>query len=134
MQRPRALDLVELALDAPDPLLDLSPIGFDLGLAGSAEKAETAALAFQVGPGTNQPAFLIGEMRKLHLQCAFLRTRALAEDFKDQPGPVDDLRVPGLLQVSLLHRRERRIDEHETGLLRPPAAFDLFSLLLPGKR
>ncbi len=72
-------------------------------------------------------------MRKLDLQRAFLGARALAEDFEDQPGAVDDLRVPGLLQIALLHRRERAVDEHEAGFLRAHDAFDLLDLALAEK-
>ena len=113
MQLAGALDLVELGLDARDAVLDDAPVGFDLRLARPAEKAEAAALALKMRPGAHQPAFLVGEMRELDLQRAFARARAAAENFQDQAGAVDDFGVPGLLQIALLHRRDRAIHDHD---------------------
>ena len=115
MQLAGAFDLVEFAFDARDALFDHAPVGFELRLARAAEKAEAAALALEMGPGANQPAFLIIEMRVLDLQRPFPCARAPAEDFQDQAGAIDDLRVPGLFQIALLHRRNRAIHHHHGG-------------------
>ena len=50
MQAARFLHPFEVTLDAGDAFLDEASVGFDLGLAGTAEKAETAPLALQMGP------------------------------------------------------------------------------------
>src|SRR5581483_4362570 len=93
-------------------------------------KSKTAALSLQVRPGAHKPAFLIGEMRELHLQAALAGMRPLPEDFQNQPGAVDDLRVPCLFQIALLHRRERGVDEHESGVMRTHDAGEFFHLAL----
>ena len=96
----------ELFLDLVDALADQAAVGFDLAFAGAAEKAEAAALAFEMGPAAcTRRGTLIGQMRELDLQPAFARLRALAEDFQDQRGAVEHLGAPGLLQIALLYRR-----------------------------
>ena len=81
MQRARALDLFEVALQADDLVADHATVAFELAFAGTGQEAETAALALQVRPGANEPAFLVAELRQLYLQAPFGRARARAEDF-----------------------------------------------------
>ena len=109
--------LLQLLLQLDDAFADQAPVGFDLCLAGAAEEAEAAALAFEVGPRPHQARALILQMRQFDLECAFLGGGALAEDVQDQPGAVDHLAGPGALQVALLHRRQRRIDDRDGDLL-----------------
>src|SRR5208282_6861763 len=95
MQFARALHLGKLGLDLGETFLDQAPVGFELGLAGPAEKAEAAALALEMGPGPHQPAFLVGQMRMLDLQRTFAGACAPAKNFKDEAGAVEHLGVPG---------------------------------------
>ncbi|MNL26456.1 hypothetical protein D3C87_1479840 [compost metagenome] len=55
-------------------------------------------------------------MRKIDLQRAFLGGGTAAEDFEDQARPVDDLGIPLLFKIALLHRGQRMIDDHQTGI------------------
>jgi hypothetical protein len=41
-----------------------------------------------------------------------------AEDFENQPGPVNDFRVPGPLEIALLYRRQRGVDDNNGYFLR----------------
>ena len=117
MQGAGLADMLQLLADDVDALAEQPPVGLDLRLAGTAEKAEAAALPLEVGPGADQPALLIDEMGELDLQAPFPRPRALAEDFEDQPGAVEHLDVPRRLEIALLHRRQRMIDDHQAGIL-----------------
>ena len=69
-------------------------------------------------------------MGEFDLQRALARPRPFAEDFEDQPGPVDDLGLERLLEIALLHRRERAIHDDEFGLLVLDARGDLLDLAL----
>src|SRR5262249_39574909 len=104
---------------------------FELTFAWAAEEAETATLALQVGPALHEAATLISQMGQFDLEPAFLRRRAPTKDFEDQPGAVEHLGVPRLLQVTLLHGRQRAVADDDAGLKRLHEAGDLIDLAGP---
>ena len=115
VQAAGAADAGQLLLDPDDPLGDPAAVELELALAGTAQEAEAAALALEMGPGADQARALVGERRQLDLEHALAGVGALAEDLQDQPGAVDDLGLPQPLEVALLHRRQRGIDHDQLG-------------------
>src|SRR5690606_487036 len=113
MQRAGAHDRFKLTLDLQYLVLQQASVGFDLRFTGATEESATTALALKVGPASDQTAFLIIQMRQFDLQGTFLGVRTLAENFENEPRTVDDLDVPFLFQIALLHRRQRMIDDDQ---------------------
>lgn len=92
-------------------------VGLELRLAGAAQ-ADPALLAFEVGPGADQPRRQVLQLRELHLQLAFVAARALREDVEDQAGAIDHAPVQRALQIALLRGRERMIEDDDVDLVR----------------
>ena len=67
-------------------------------------------------------------MSELDLQRALAGAGAGAEDFQDQAGAIEHLGVPRLLEIALLHRRERAIDYDQARLHALDKAGDLRDL------
>src|SRR5262245_1834656 len=116
METARAAHLLQLLADAVDAFADDAAIGLDLGLARATEKAEAAALAFEMRPRPNQPALLVDEVSELDLQAPFPRPRSPAEDLENESGAIQHLRSPCRFEIALLHRGQRMIDDDEPGL------------------
>ena len=117
MEAAGAANLLQLLADIVDALADNATICLDLSLAGTAEKAEASALAFEMRPRPDQPALLVNEVSEFDLQAPFPRPRAPAEDLENESGAIEHLRPPCRLEIALLHRRERMIDDDEPRLL-----------------
>ena len=64
-------------------------------------------------------------MREIDLQHTLPCRRALAEYLENESCPVDDLRVPGALEVALLDGCQRMVDDHQlrVGVLEPGCDF-----------
>ena len=131
LQCPRPTYFLELVLQLADLLGDQPTVCLDLGFAGAAHDPEAATLAFQVGPGADQTRLLVREPRELDLQPAFAGSGAAGEDLQDQAGAVDDLHLPGLLQIALLHGRQRIVDDGDAGVGQFDHVADLDDLARP---
>src|SRR5690606_35572438 len=125
MQVTRAPDSLQLALDAHDPILQQSPVSLDLRFTRTTHEATATALALKVGPAAHEASALIFEMREIDLQPAFLGARPAAEDFKDEPGAIQNLGLELALKIALLNRRKLMVDDDE---LRPVLLDDLGKL------
>ena len=130
MQPSRRLNFLDFIFKARDAVADQAAICFNLRFAGTTHEPEAAALALQMGPRSHQAAALIVQMRKLDLQRAFLGLGAATEDFEDQACAVEDLGIPGFLEVALLDRRQCAIHHHQFDFLSGNKPDDLFDLAL----
>ena len=72
-------------------------------------------LALQVGPAAHQPRAEVLQPRQLDLQLAFVAARALGEDLEDQEGAVVDRQAELALEVALLRRAQRLVEEDFAG-------------------
>src|SRR3546814_12794514 len=102
--------MLEAAPNPRNPIADHPPVGLDLRFAGTAEEAETAALAFEVGPAAHEPTRLIIEMRELDLQAALGGRCAFAEGLEDQAGTAEHFRAACGFELARGNRAERRAD------------------------
>ena len=118
-----ALDAFELLLDALDALADHAPVELDLRLARAAARADAAALALEVAPAPHQARRQVLQARELDLELAFVAPGALAEDLEDQHRAVGDGDAEVALEVALLRRRERLVEDA------PPRPVQLDQLL-----
>ncbi|MCY1302305.1 hypothetical protein D9M68_860730 [compost metagenome] len=55
-------------------------------------------------------------MGEIDLQRAFFGGGAATENLQNEAGPVDDLGVPFLFEVALLHRRQGMVDDDEASI------------------
>ena len=116
MEAARTADLVKFPTQFRHTIADHAAIGLDLRLARTAKEAETAALALEMGPGAHEAPGLVIEMRQFDLKTPLGRRRAFTEDLEDQAGPVDDLALELFLQIALLDRGQRAVDDDQFGL------------------
>jgi hypothetical protein len=131
MQTSRLLHLLELAADFGHPLANEPPVGLDLGFSRTSEEAEAAALPLEVGPAPDEAARLVIKMCELHLQPTFGGCSALSEDLENETGSVDHLRPDLFLQIFLLNRGQRGIDDEESCAFLPREFGHFLDLALP---
>jgi len=69
-----------------------------------------------VRPAAHETRGHVFELRQFDLQFAFVRACALREDVEDQSGAINDPTLRELLEVALLDRRQRVIDQDQVGV------------------
>ena len=106
------LDLLETLLQILDLAGHEPAIGLELRLARTAQ-ADTAFLALEVGPAAHQAAADVLQLRELDFELALEAAGALREDIEDQAVAIQHALTRELLEVALLARGERVIDEDE---------------------
>ena len=81
-----------------------------------------------MGPRANETLLLVVEVGEFHLQRALAGLRPLPEDFEDEAGAIDDLRLPRLFEVALLNRRKYAVDDDKADALLADALGELVDL------
>jgi len=79
-------------------------------------------------PSAHEPRRHVLQLRELDLQLAFVRARALREDVEDEARAIDDAALGELLEIALLNRRERAIDEDQVRIERLSLLGELLGL------
>ena len=72
-------------------------------------------LALEVGPAPHQPRRQVLQLRQLDLQLALVAARALREDLEDQLVRSTTRHVEVALEVALLRRRQRLVEDDDVG-------------------
>src|SRR6185295_771990 len=111
-----ALDALELLANALDALADHAAIELDLCFARAAARADAAALPLEVAPAAHQSRREVLQPRQVDLELAFVAARALAEDLEDEHRANDNGATEVALEVALLRRRQRLVEDDDLGL------------------
>ena len=108
--------------------INRAAVCLDLGLAGAADKAQSATLPLQVGPGAHKAGALIVQGCHFDLQHALAGGSAVAENLEDQAGAVQQFDPPCLFKVALLHGRDGTVHQHQLDLFCLEPRAQLFDL------
>src|SRR5215470_12598172 len=86
--RPRALHVIEPALEGRDAIAREAAVGLDLRLA-RASRADAAAETLEVRPQAAHAGHVVFQLRELDLQLALGRVRVAGEDVEDHGRAVE---------------------------------------------
>ena len=123
-----ALHLHQPGLQRLHPLGDHALVEFDLRFTRAAALAGAAGLAFQVAPAAHQAAAQVLQPGEFHLQLAFVALRPLGEDLEDQRRAVGNRHAQRALQIALLGRRQRLVEDDAFGAVHLHQQLDLVGL------
>ena len=115
LQRPGALDLAQVGLEAVHPADQTAPVDLELGLARS-PRADAAGLLAERGAPAAQAGQPVAQQRQLDLRLALGAARVLGEDVEDHGGAVDGRAPEELLEVAMLGGRELVVEDHGVGV------------------
>ena len=118
------VDIHQLTFQSRDLVEDDSLIGLQLRLTRTTH-TDTTTLALQVCPQAGQAGQHITILRQLHLRLGVRRLRPTGEDVENQVGPVEDLDLKLLLDVTQLLGRQLIVEDHQADLVLLDISFDL---------
>ena len=114
---------------------DAAPVDLEFGLTGSAQRADAAATGGRLAAHGLAPAAQAGQhvfqLGEFHLSLALAAASVLGENVEDEPGPVDDLDLDDLLQLTELPRREFAVADQRVGFVGPHDLGELPRLARP---
>ena len=122
-----ALQLREARLEHLDTVADEPPVRLELRFAGPAQ-ADTAFLPLEVSPGAHEARCDVLQLSKLHLQLALVAAGALGEDVENQACPIDHAPIKRPLQIALLCRCERMVEDDDFDVVRLAGEAQLLGL------
>ena len=115
------------AAQRADALGDEAPVGLQLRLAGAAQ-SDAALLPLEVGPAAHQARRQMRQLRELHLQLALEAAGALRKNIQNQSVTIQNSTVCELLEIALLARSERLVDQHDIRIMLLGAGADFLGL------
>ena len=98
-----------------DPPPQQAAIGFEL-LFTRAAQTDPAALTLKVGPAAHQPGGQMFKLRQFNLQLALGTGGTQGKDVENQAVTIHHPAFQGAFQVTLLHRRQRVVENHQLRL------------------
>jgi len=120
-------EAVDFLFEVGDFLADLAPVDFELGFAGAlGADPDTAVLAAEVGPGAGQAGEHVFELGQFDLQFGGRSAGVEGENIEDEDGAVDDLDIEGFLEIALLGRGERVVEDDQVDAVAGEFLLELF--------
>src|SRR3990170_392311 len=124
VERPGAAHRDELPLDLPDLVPDPAAVLLQLLLSGP-PGSDPSAEAREFPPPSDQPPDPEGELGQLHLELPFPGPRPPGEDVEDHLPPVEHLHLETFLQVCLLLRPKKVLEDDQVDVVFPDRFLEL---------
>ncbi len=105
-----------------------TPVGLQLCFPGAAAHADTALLPLEMRPAAHQATRLVLQLRQLDFEFALETARPARKYIQDQPAAIQDAHAAQALEVALLARRQRVIEQDQSGILGARCAGDFLRL------